>query len=308
MGLANLVPGISGGTMLLVSGIYPHFINAISQITTMKFRFMPTAILATVVGSSALTIFLLAGTVKGLIINYRWLMYSLFIGLTLGGLPIVWQMLTPNYPSTLGYILVGFLLMALVVYWQHAPTENNLINSGFIMLFVAGIAGASAMILPGVSGGYLLLVLGQYVPILSAIDNFKLALKDGEITSAIQIGLSVGFPVGLGVGIGVIVVSNLLRLLLDKYQKATLGVLTGLLVGSVLGLWPFQIGLIPEVGDIVKGQIVTPAIIAGLDISDYPVQYFKPTVFEIGGSIGCIILGFFLTSIISQFGAEESST
>merc|ERR1711964_879983 len=101
---------------------------------------------------------------------------------------------------------------------------------GIIMLFLAGVAGASAMILPGVSGGYLLLVLGQYIPILSAVDVFKLALKGGEMSKAIRIALQVGIPVGLVVVVGV---SNLLQLLLKKFQKATLGILIGLLLGSV---------------------------------------------------------------------------
>ena len=195
--------------------------------------------------------------------------------------------------------------MALLAYFQQAPTSDSTVGSGFTMLFLAGIAGASAMILPGISGGYLLLVLGQYVHILSAIDNFKLALKTGDITSAIQIGFSVGLPVGLGVATGIIVVSNFLRLVLDKYETVTLGVLTGLLLGSVIGLWPFQETFSPEIGSMVKGQIVTETILTELDVADYPVQYFRPTLFQIVSSTGCVILGFFLTSAIAKFGIEE---
>ena len=98
MGLANLVPGISGGTMLLAVGIYPRFINAISDITTMNFRFTSISILTTVLTTAALAILLLAGFVKGLVISHRWLMYSLFIGLTLGGLPIVCLLYTSPSP------------------------------------------------------------------------------------------------------------------------------------------------------------------------------------------------------------------
>ncbi|MBP94995.1 hypothetical protein CMK18_03490 [Candidatus Poribacteria bacterium] len=305
MGLANLVPGISGGTMLLAVGIYPRFINAISDITTMNFRFTSISILTTVSTTAALAILLLAGLVKGLVISHRWLMYSLFIGLTLGGLPIVWQMLKHKQKSTFAYCFIGFLCMALLAYFQQAPTSNRTVESGFTMLFLAGIAGASAMILPGISGGYLLLVLGQYVPILSAIDNFKLALKTGDITSALQIGFSVGLPVGLGVGTGIIVVSNFLRLVLDKYESVTLGVLTGLLLGSVIGLWPFQETFSPEMGSVVKGQIVTETILTELDAADYPVQYFRPSLFQIVSSTSCVILGVFLTSAIAKFSIEE---
>ena len=113
MGLANLVPGISGGTMLLAVGIYPRFINAISDVTTMNFRFTSIFILTTVSTTAALAILLLAGLVKGLVVSHRWLMYSLFIGLTLGGLPIVWKMLKLKQKATFAYCFIGFLCMAL---------------------------------------------------------------------------------------------------------------------------------------------------------------------------------------------------
>ena len=100
MGLANLVPGISGGTMLLASGIYPRFINAVAEVTTFKFKFRSLLVLALVSGSALLAILLLAGVVKDLVVGYRWAMYSLFIGLTLGGLPIVWKMVRPATAST----------------------------------------------------------------------------------------------------------------------------------------------------------------------------------------------------------------
>ncbi len=92
MGLANLVPGISGGTMLLAAGVYPGFISAIAEVTRFRFRIRSLVLLASVVASAALAILLLAGNVKDLVTNYRWLMYSLFIGLTLGGVPLVYRM------------------------------------------------------------------------------------------------------------------------------------------------------------------------------------------------------------------------
>ena len=89
MGLANLVPGISGGTMLLAAGVYPGFISGIAEVTTLRFRPRSLILLASIVGCAALGILLLAGSVKGLVQEHRWVMYSLFIGLTLGGVPLV---------------------------------------------------------------------------------------------------------------------------------------------------------------------------------------------------------------------------
>jgi len=307
MGFANLVPGISGGTMLLAAGIYPRFINAIAEVTTLRLRVATIAVLGSVVGVASVTILLFAGVIKELVVDHRWMMYSLFIGLSLGGIPIVWELVKPARPATWRGVLAGFIVMALLAYSQQRQAGAANSSTGIIMLFLAGVAGASAMILPGVSGGYLLLVLGQYIPILSAVDVFKLALKGGEMSKAIQIALRVGIPVGLGVVVGVAGVSNLLQLLLKKFQKATLGILIGFLLGSVIGLWPFQVGVVPATGDVVKGETMTEVSIAQLELEDYPTQYFTPATAQVGGSIGGIVLGFFITFAISRIGDNDKT-
>jgi len=308
MGLANLVPGISGGTMLLAAGIYPQFIRAIAEVTTFKFRPRSVLVLGSVVLAAGLAILLLAGSVKDLVVDHRWIMYSLFIGLTLGGVPVVWTMIRKSTPAVWGGVVVGFLAMAaLALLQQSGSSEVGGEASTPWMLGLAGMAGASAMILPGVSGGYLLLVLGQYIPILTGIDHFKEALKGGAWSDAISVGLSLGLPVGIGVLVGIVVVSNLLRFLLKRFEKATLGVLLGLLLGAVVGLWPFQQGEAPALGDTVKGQIVTEATLSDLDPEDYPTVFFSPTAKHVGLSVGLIFLGFLGTLAISRFGQDSEA-
>ncbi len=307
MGLANLVPGISGGTMLLASGVYPAFIGAIAEITTFKFRFRSLLVLACVVGSAGLAILLFAGLVKTLVVDHRWVMYSLFIGLTLGGLPVVWRMIgRPTRAVWVGAV-VGALGMAVLAWLQIFKTGGGAVGgSGPIALFLAGVAGASAMILPGVSGGYLLLVLGQYIPILSAIDRFKEALKAAQWAEAFDVGLHVGLPVGLGVIVGMVGVSHLLKQLLKRYRAATLGVLLGLLVGAVAGLWPFQKGVPPAEGDLHHGAVMTAATIAALDPDDYPIHFFRPTAGQGVGAILMLLAGFAVTMGVARIGGEES--
>ncbi|MCP4038114.1 MAG: DUF368 domain-containing protein, partial [bacterium] len=99
MGLANLVPGISGGTMLLAAGVYPNFISAIAELTTLKFNKRSIILLGTIALAAALAILLLAGAMRSLVIEQRWIMYSIFIGLTLGGLPLVWRLAAPATPA-----------------------------------------------------------------------------------------------------------------------------------------------------------------------------------------------------------------
>ena len=85
MGLANLVPGISGGTMLLAVGIYPRFIEAVADTTRLRLRLQPLLLLSVVAAAGGLAILLLAGFLRDLVVHQRWIMYSAFIGLTLGG-------------------------------------------------------------------------------------------------------------------------------------------------------------------------------------------------------------------------------
>lgn len=306
MGLANLVPGISGGTMLLAAGIYPQFIDAIADVTRLRFRFRSLLVLGCVVVAAFLSILLLAGVVSSLVITQRWVMYSIFIGLTLGGVPIVWRLAKPANTTLIVSATVSFLaLVTLAVLQAYGIMTTG--SESALMLFVAGLAGASAMILPGLSGSYLLMLLGQYIPILEAIDEFKEALKAGDIGAAMGPALSVMLPVGIGVVVGVVLVGNLLKWLMRKHRKATLGVLLGLLVGSVVGLFPFQVGVEPAMGSVVKGKVVTEESLAEIDEEDYPTEYFQPTLVQVAGSLGLIVLGFGITMGIAKIGGDEES-
>jgi putative membrane protein len=307
MGLANLVPGISGGTMLLASGIYPRFIAAIAEMTTLRFRVGSLVVLGTVVVAAAVGILLLAGVVKDLVVERRWIMYSLFIGLTLGGLPVVWRMARPATGAVWRGAAAGFVAMAaLALAQQSGAGDAGAAPSNFALLFLAGLAGAGAMILPGVSGGYLLLVLGQYVPILSGIEAFKDALGLRDLAAAMDPAMGVLLPVGLGVVAGVVGVSNLLKWLLARYAKATLGVLLGLLVGAVVGLWPFQQGVPPVPGEtVIKGLVVTEESLPGIEAEDWPVRFFTPTGGQVGGVLALVLAGISVTALIARLGAEE---
>jgi len=278
MGLANLVPGISGGTMLLATGIYTQFIESIADITTFRFRMRSIFTLATVGVAAGLAIGLLSGVVKSLVHEHTWIMYSIFIGLTLGGVPVVWRLARRATPALVFGAVLGFGAMAAMLVFKPHDTGG----SNTALLFVAGLAGASAMILPGVSGAYLLLVLGQYYPILGAIQKFKEALLgqgDGLSES-----LGVIIPVGLGVVAGIVGVSNLVRWALTKHRMLTLGILLGLLLGSVLGIYPFQ---------------------APLAVESHEFARFDPTGGQIAAAIGLVLLGFGITTLIDRLGGEE---
>ena len=164
------------------------------------------------------------------------------------------------------------------------------------------------MILPGVSGGYLLLLLGQYEVILGAIDQLKLGLLDGLDFAVIGEALWIVVPVGVGVVLGVVGVSNLLKWLLEHYEKATLGVLLGLLLGAVVGLWPFQQPSEPELGSLVKGRVVTAERLPEIDMEDWPLERFQPSAGEVGASLGLVLAGLAATLLIAHIGRSEDES
>jgi putative membrane protein len=305
MGLANLVPGISGGTMLVATGIYRRFIDAIAEVTTLKFRSRSLLVLGLVVVAAGAAILLLAGPVKTLVVDHRWVMYSLFIGLTLGGVPIVWRMINRPGASVGIAAVCGFAGMAALAMAQSYSSGGGATSEGLIAMFAAGALAASAMILPGVSGGYLLLVLGAYVPILQAVDALKTGLRSGDFGSVTEPASQVVAPVGVGVIVGIVLVSNVLRWLLHRFPRPTLGVLLGLLFGAVVGLWPFQRGVEPEPGSMYKGRVVTRELLRELSPDDWPTEFFTPAWWQLPASLGLILAGFAVTLLISRLGAER---
>jgi putative membrane protein len=261
-------------------------------------------VLACVGAAAGIGILLLAGTLKELVVSQRWIMYSLFIGLTLGGIPVVWRMARPFSPGLIWAASFSFSgMVGLAVLQANGVIGSS--ESNVLTLLFAGLAGAGAMILPGLSGGYLLLLMGQYVPILKAIDAFKDALAAREFADALEPALGVLLPVAIGVIAGIILVGNLLEWLLRKYRQPMLGVLLGLLLGSIAGLWPFQAGVEPKPGDWVKGEVVTETTVAEIEPDDWPTKMFRPTGFQVANSILLIAIGFGTTVGVSLIGKTK---
>lgn len=309
MGMANLVPGISGGTMLVAAGIYREFIDAIADITRFRFNRRAVTLLVVVVVSALVSIAGLAGVVSLALAEFRWGAYSLFIGLTLGGAPLLAKMASPMTRAAWCGFVAGLMVMIGLVAAQTLGTGNSGGSSGPLMLAIGGAAGAGAMILPGVSGAYLLLLLGQYRPIVDAIKETVSAARVGDFAGVIdQLGVLV--PVGVGVVLGVVVIANLLRAVMHRWEKATLGVLLGLLIGAPAGLYPFKQGVPPSVGEVFEGAVVTQANVAELadpeNARDWPERVFTPTAGEVFGSLGLIVLGAGLTFALARVGGRPS--
>ncbi|GAB4385315.1 MAG: hypothetical protein Kow0022_10740 [Phycisphaerales bacterium] len=307
MGLANLVPGISGGTMLVAAGVYRRFIDAISDLSRLKLRTAPLVTLAAVVIGAATAIVTCSGLIASALVEARWVMYSLFIGLTLGGAPLLWKLIHPITTRAVVGLVVGFVVMFAVTQLQSSSASAAGAAEGPFILLIAGAAAASAMILPGVSGAYLLLLLGAYEPILAAIRDSKDAVLNAD-PAALMTQMRVVLPIGIGVLVGVVGVSNILHFVLHRFEKVTLGFLLGLLLAAPLGLYPFVQSVPPQPGQNIRGRLVTPDNIDSFESKDWPEARFTPSAGHVAGSLALIAIGFGATLGVARLGRDRSAS
>lgn len=234
MGIANLIPGVSGGTMILAIGLYEEFIDSVADITALRFSVRRVVFLGILGVFAAGAIVGLAGVILYLLFHYTIAMFALFIGLTLGGAPLLVKSLRPVRADAVVAVLVGLGLMIGVFLLKGGRGfPHNL-----AMDFVAGIVGSTTMVLPGISGSYMLLVMDQYERVVGAVQDLEQGVTGGD-WETVKGAVRIVIPVGIGAVLGIVILSNILKFLLHRYRRATVGVLLGILLGSVIGLWPF---------------------------------------------------------------------
>ncbi len=263
MGLANLVPGVSGGTMVLVMGLYDEFVTSVADVTRLRLTRRNVLFLGLLVGVVGITIASFSGVMKTLVTEHRSAMYALFIGMTLGGAPMLMRMIgRANDRAMIGFA-AGLALMVVIAMTHQekparvkdaatapgavaAPTAEaagavapGSYERSYARDVLAGALGMSAMVLPGVSGAYMLLILGRYVAILGAISDLKSYVTSGGSAGTLE-ALHVIIPVGIGAVLSLVLLSNFLKWALHHHEKLMLGLLLGILVGAVIGIWPFQ--------------------------------------------------------------------
>jgi len=235
MGLANLVPGVSGGTMILAVGLYDRFIGAVADLTGLRWRRPTLVFLFLLAIGLGVAIVGLATPAVWLVTQHRWIAYSLFVGMTLGGAPLLWRVVRPFRARDAAALAFGVGAMLLVAFGlSDSPLPRN-----FVVLTVVGAVAASSMILPGISGSYILLIFGLYDVVVGS-------LRPRELLDDFTGALAILVPVGIGVVLGIGVLSNVLKIVLARFERPAHAALLGLLLGSVLGLWPFQQAVHPE--------------------------------------------------------------
>ncbi|WP_067730291.1 DUF368 domain-containing protein [Oceanobacillus damuensis] len=245
MGTSDVIPGVSGGTIAVLLGIYDRLILSINGLFSKDWKKHLSFLIP--LGIGILTaIFLLANVIEWLFEHYPAPTQFFFLGLILGVLPYLFHKAeAKNNFKTKHYILLffGVVIVASMAFFN--PTDGaviqNITGSTYILLFFSGFIASSAMIIPGISGSFMLLLLGVYTTIIAAISNLQL-----DIIAVTGIGIAIGF----------IVMSKIIAFFLKNYYSSTFAVIIGLVIGSIFVVYPG----FPASTSIVLLSVVTFAI------------------------------------------------
>lgn len=232
IGIANIIPGVSGGTMMVSMGIFDNIIFCITHIFK-QFKKSITLLAPYLIG---MLIGIGAGAIvlKAMFANYPLQTNTLFIGLILGGLPAIVKNLDKTKINAIG-LGFGILFFALAILLQFASggVQKVILPSianAIIMLALGGIASAT-MVIPGVSGSMVLKILGYYEAVLNSLVNLMKGFSSLNI-GMIANELAILLPFALGVVLGIFFVSKLLEYLLKKYFTKTYCAILGLVLSS----------------------------------------------------------------------------
>jgi putative membrane protein len=257
MGMADLVPGVSGGTIALVLGIYRRLVasirsgaGALGSLIRLdvegfvgRLRQVEWSFLLPLVAGIGASVVTLSHLIEDLLEDHPIRMAGLFFGLVVASIVVAWRMVQRRDP-TRSAVLVG---VSLVTFWLLGYTAGTVENPTWWMFFGAGAIAICAMILPGISGSFLLLMMGMYAPVLGAVNDRRL------ITLAIFVA---------GIVIGLASFSTLLNMLLDRYYDTVMAALVGLMVGSLRVLWPWPDGAAGTDLAAPSDDIVGPILLA----------------------------------------------
>jgi putative membrane protein len=236
MGAADIIPGVSGGTIAFITGIYEKLVFSLKSISDKEnlsllfklkiidfWKNINGNFLLIVFGGILISVFSLSKLITFLLDKYPMFVWAYFFGLILTS---IWHILHNSAKPNLINVLIFLIFTGIAFYITSLPPIN--MGSGMLNTFLAGTIAICAMILPGISGSFILLILGQYRNILKAVNNL-------DITTLLVFTI--------GTVIGLILFSKFLSWLLKKYKDATIYALSGFMLGALNKVWPWKITL-----------------------------------------------------------------
>jgi len=291
MGAADVVPGVSGGTIAFITGIYEELINSIKSINlnaiklffTGKFGAFWKAIngsfLISIFIGVGISIFSLAKGLEYLLNNYPILVWSFFFGLIVASAIYVARSIEKWDIGTIIAGITGIVVAYLITIIT--PAEAN---TSYLFIFISGSIAICAMILPGISGSFILVLLGMYKFILQAVGDMNLAV----LTTFL-----------IGAAIGIIAFSNVLSWLLKKYHNLTIAVLAGFMVGSLNKVWPWK-----EITKTIIDSHGMEKPISFRNILPGTYEQISGNEAWLAGAIVCAFFGFALIFIVEGIGKK----
>ncbi len=232
MGAANVIPGVSGGTIALITGIYERLINAIKSFNVSALKLLLTrqwrafwtvtdsTFLLALFAGIGFSIVSLAKLLEYLLEKHETLTMAFFFGLILVSIFFVGKTVKHWSPTAWLMLLAGIVIAAGIAFL--APASEN---SSFFYVFLCGIVAMCSMILPGLSGSFVLIIMGNYALILAAIGNADIGIL---------------LPLALGCVFGMIAFSHILSWIFKNYHDQTIAMMTGFIAGSLLIIWPWK--------------------------------------------------------------------
>lgn len=236
IGLANIIPGVSGGTMMVSMGIYDTLIYCITHLFK-QFKKSVITLLPYIIGMVA-AIISLSFVITWAFDNYPLPTNTLFIGLILGGLPAIFKQVKGEKIGVAGGLLFA-AFFALIIVLQLIQKENlveiRLSVLEVVKLLFLGMLASATMVIPGVSGSMILKLLGYYEPVIGSIKGLTTALTAGS-WQAVATNVGILLPFGVGIVIGIFAIAKLIEALLAKWKGYTYCAILGLVIASPVAI------------------------------------------------------------------------
>lgn len=246
MGAADLVPGVSGGTIALITGIYKELLQSINSISLTNLKLwkqeglksvwkkLNGPFLLAIFGGILSSILLLSRILEWLIENHPLVLWSFFFGLLIASIIYLFKAELSFSMLNLMYVCFGAVISFMVTQLNGGANQTSL-----WYLFLSGFIGISAMILPGLSGAYVLVVMGVYQTVLSNVRIFQDLILNFDQTQFSNTASILGVFI-LGILVGIKVFAKFLSWLLNRYPQRIVAVLVGLMIGALHKVWPWQ--------------------------------------------------------------------
>jgi len=248
MGVANIIPGVSGGTIAVVFGIYEDLMEALGNFLTDKSKRWQYIKFLTVLFAGALvSIVSLASVLSWSFENYPLPTVYFFLGLIIGSIPVVIKShpdMRPSLTRNIAFLVGLIAVIILALMQQGSGTESSgaeISSLGFgdyLFFIFSGAVAASAMIIPGVSGSFILILLGVYWKVLDALSGLTSALLSDGFTVEMVTKISVLGSLFIGVVIGILVFSKIMSWALEHHPATTMYMILGLIIGSLYQIFP----------------------------------------------------------------------